>query len=88
MSYGKEASSLGALASSSALEYEADSVVFMTVDGQTPKERIENMARSIRSIKLSVLKHRYAPPSSASVFFDAKHARFVSENCAEALGQP
>ena len=88
VSYGKEASSLGALASSSALEYEADSVVFMTVEGQTPKERIENMTRSIRPIKLSVLKHRYAPPSSASVFFDAKHARFVSEDCSEALGQP
>lgn len=74
--YGKSSASLDSLGACSAIEYSADSVLYLSVEG-SGKERDENMNKVIRPLILTALKHRYAPTGSVSLLLDTEHATFT-----------
>lgn len=74
--YGKSLPDLGALGGAAAIEYSADSVLHLSVEGKGD-ERIENMERAVRPMVLTTLKNRYAPKATAKLSFDAAHATFT-----------
>lgn len=74
-SYDKPATGLSCLGGSSAVEYCSDSVAFLGIDGKGA-ERRSNMSRSIRPLKLTMLKNRYGTCGEATLMYDAEHATF------------
>lgn len=74
-SYSKGNPDLGALGGSSAVEYGADTVVYMTVEGKR-EQRAANMELPVRPLKLTTLKNRYGANGTARLAFDCAHATF------------
>lgn len=73
--YSKEPSGLDALGGSCSIEYGADVVMFLNLDGKGD-ERKDNLAKPIRPITLIVLKNRYGSAGAISMQFDTAHAHF------------
>lgn len=73
--YGKATANLDCLGQSSSVEYGADTVLYMSVEGKG-EERTANMSLPRRPIVLTALKNRYAPTGSVKLAFDAEHAMF------------
>lgn len=74
--YGKSTPNLSALGASSSVEYAADTIIHLGIDGVNTEERFENSNRPVRPITATVLKNRYGARGSARLSFDAVHARF------------
>lgn len=75
-SYTKANPSLDALGGCSYIEYAADLVLHLAVDG-TGGERAANTALSVRPVTVTALKNRYGTCDSVELSFDTRHARFV-----------
>lgn len=73
--YEKATVGLDALGGSSAIEYSADSVLLLSVEGKG-EERAMNMTLPVRPLVLTSLKNRYAPSGSSLVEFDTTKATF------------
>jgi replicative DNA helicase len=73
--YEKATIGLDALGGSSAIEYSADSVLLLSVEGKG-EERVENMTLPVRPLVLTALKNRYAPSGSSLIEFDTTRATF------------
>ena len=74
--YGKALPDLGALGGAAAIEYSADCVLHLSVEGKG-EERLANMDLPVRPLVLTTLKNRYAPKGRAKLAFDAAHATFT-----------
>lgn len=74
--YGKASADLSALGGCNALEYAADTVLYLHVEGKGAV-RAENMAQQIRPLVLAALKNRYAPTGSVKLSFDTGRALFT-----------
>ena len=75
-SYAKKSVGLDALGASSAVEYSADAILHLAVEG-TGEEREENMRLSVRPMKLSSLKARFGPMCWEELQFDARAQTFL-----------
>ena len=73
--YGKTVTGLDALGGSAYIEYSADTVLFLSVEGMG-EERTRNMALPMRPLVLTALKNRYAPTGSVKLELDCEHATF------------
>lgn len=81
-SYGKENVDLGFLAGSQAIEYNADFVLRLSVDGKG-KERASNTAKPIRPTTLAIVKGRCDTWVSVKLDFYVGYATFVERNDSE-----
>lgn len=75
-SYGKPTPGLSALGASSSVEYAADTILHLGIEGADSEERFNNASLPVRPIRVSVLKNRYGALGSSSLSFDAGHALF------------
>lgn len=75
-SYNKTKVGLDSLGSSSFIEYSADSVLFLSIEGKG-EERIVNSSLPIRPVCVSVLKNRYSSVGEARFLFEPSKARFL-----------
>lgn len=73
--YAKAKAGLDALGGSSSIEYAADTVLHLSVEG-TGVERERNMNEEIRPIVLTCMKNRYSRTGSVKLSLDCAHARF------------
>lgn len=74
-SYRKEAVELSSIAESSSIEYSADSVLALTVEGDK-KSRDNNLALPVRPVTLALLKNRYGACGKVKLDFDPSFATF------------
>lgn len=79
-SYGKSTPGLSALGASSSVEYAADTILHLGIEGADSEERFNNANLSVRPIRVSALKNRYGVLGSASLSFDAGHATFSEKS--------
>lgn len=75
-SYGKPVVGLDSLGGSSAVEYAADQVIYLSVEGKGEERRL-NLTQACRPVTATLLKNRYGATGSARLVFDAEHARFL-----------
>ncbi len=73
--YAKKNPALSSLGSSSTIEYAADTVIHLGIDGDA-EEREINKFSPIRPLVATVLKNRYGACGKALLTFDAPHAQF------------
>lgn len=73
--YAKAKVGLDALGGSSMIEYCADSVFHLSIDGKG-EERESNMGKALRPMVLSCVKNRYAQTGTIKLCLDCAHARF------------
>lgn len=74
--YGKTLPDLGALGGAAAIEYSADCVLHLSVEGKG-EDRLLNMEKAVRPMILTTLKNRYESKGTAKLAFDAAHATFT-----------
>ena len=77
--YGKANPDLGALGGTAAIEYSADCVLHLSVEGKGD-ERLANMELPVRPLILTTLKNRYAAKGTAKLSFDTAHATFIERS--------
>lgn len=75
-SYGKQ-KELDALSGSQTIEYSADTVITLSLDGKG-EERHKNAEKPMRPVTATSLKCRHGAVGSAKLDFDTEFARFVS----------
>ena len=73
--YHRRSPCLDALGGTSAIEYSADTVLYLSAEEQK-KERDQNSTSAIKSITIQTLKNRYGAKGFAQLIFDAEHATF------------
>lgn len=69
--------SLELLSGSSALEFGASSVMFLTIDGDDDEQRQRNAERDMRPVTLRILKNRYGRLGSVPMYFHPATSRFI-----------
>lgn len=74
--YEKSTTSLKCLGGSSSVEYSADSVLFLSVEGKG-EERTSNLSRPVRPVVVTALKNRYCATGSAYLNFIPDFATFM-----------
>ena len=76
---GRSASSLVSLSGSSAIEYGASVVMFVSVDGSDDEAIKENKSAPMRPVTLSVLKNRFGNTGDISLYFKPAENRFMEK---------
>lgn len=74
---GRKDSALASLAGSSAIEYGASAVMFVSVDGEGEVETKTNKEAAIRPVTLSVVKNRFGITGDVPLYFKAAEGRFI-----------
>lgn len=74
---GRNSSALASLAGSSAIEYGASAVMFVSVDGEGEAETKTNKEAAIRPVTLSVVKNRFGITGDVPLYFKAAESRFI-----------
>ncbi len=74
--YAKKNPTLGALGASSTIEYAADTVIHLGIDGDAEERELHKFS-PVRPLVATVLKNRYGACGKALLTFDAPHALFT-----------
>ncbi|MEF9877676.1 MAG: DnaB-like helicase C-terminal domain-containing protein, partial [Gordonibacter sp.] len=74
---GRNASALASLAGTSAIEYGASAVMFVSVDGKDESEVKANKEAPVRPVTLSVVKNRFGITGDVPLYFKPAESRFI-----------
>lgn len=74
---GRNTSALASLAGTSAIEYGASAVLFVSVDGESEGEVKANREATMRPVTLSVVKNRFGSTGDVPLYFKPAESRFM-----------